>query len=80
MKLSKAQQDVIDKLKSGWQLGRLTGFDCGWWLQKGELGRGAQICDVKNNTVHALIKRGLIEQKRYGSITPFWGLTKEKKP
>jgi len=79
-KLSKAQQDVIDKLKSGWELGKGTSSQGYWWLQYGKLGHGDKAVDVNTNTAYSLMNRGLIEQKRYGFPTALWGLTEEKKP
>jgi hypothetical protein len=59
-KLSKNQQEVIDKMRAGWELGQDMSFQ-GWaWLQKGGLGKGGESMNVKLNTFHSLRERGII--------------------
>ena len=56
MKLSKTQQEVINKMKDGWELGRTTMglYSPRCWLQKGGLGKGGPTIDVSWATVKAL--------------------------
>ena len=79
MKLTRLQANVIDALKNGWELGRSATSEGRWWLQQGGLGRGGKTIDVHTNTALALMKRGLIENKRWGFPASQWGL-KGKKP
>ena len=60
MKLSETQQHIIDRMKSGWQLGTSMDLRSRSWLQKGGCGRGGESEDVHGNTVHALSDRKLI--------------------
>ena len=63
MKLSKAQQNVIDKMTSGWQLQvahSIGSRSC--WLQQGIFGEGGTSEDVKYSTLDALFRKGLIDQ------------------
>lgn len=60
-KLSGAQQEVIDLMRSGWELGVSTSFDGRCWLQKGGCGRGGESKSVNARTVSALREAGLIE-------------------
>lgn len=60
MKLSKRQQELVDLMKSDWQLGKSMGFSGRYWLQKGGCGKGGESKDVNANTAYALYKAGLI--------------------
>lgn len=60
MKLSRVQQDVIDKMRNGWELGCYSMSGCR--LQKGGLGKGGETQIVSHSTVHSLYKKGLIQQ------------------
>jgi len=60
MKLSETQQHVIDRMKSGWQLGTSTSLHPYSWLQKDGCGRGGESEDVHAGTVSALYNRGAI--------------------
>ncbi len=60
MKLSETQQHVIDRMKSGWQLGTSTSLHPCSWLQKDGCGRGGEAEDVHAGTVHSLLDRGMI--------------------
>ncbi len=61
--LSKNQQEVLDFMKKGWELGSSMGFDSRCWLQKDGCGRGGLSKDVNGNTFYALYQRNLIEIK-----------------
>lgn len=54
MKLSKVQQEVLDLMANGWELGRSEGFVSRCWLQKGGLGRGGEAKDVRSTTLRKL--------------------------
>ena len=72
MKLSKAQQNVIDKMLDGWELGWSHSWGRSCWLQKGHIGEGGKSEDVKCSTAEALFKRGLIKQRnRVASVMIF---------
>lgn len=79
MKLNAKQQDVLDKMANGWQLGySVEGRDSGWYsLQKGGQGFGGESIHLHGNTVDALHRRGLIKQV-YGFPTSTYILVKEK--
>ncbi len=62
MKLSKPQQNIIDKMANGWELGWSHSFLVRCWLQKGGIGAGGQSEDVSDRSVSALFKQGLIKQ------------------
>lgn len=78
MKLTKLQQEVIDYMKKGWELGSSTAISSRSWLQKDGLGRGGETRNVNGNTVSALCEKGLIQQK-YGYPTKKWFLDKRRK-
>jgi len=60
MKLSETQQHVIDRMKSGWQLGTSMDLRAHSWLQKDGCGSGGETEDVHGNTVSALWSKKLI--------------------
>ena len=62
MKLSKAQQEVWDKINNGWELGRATGFHSYSMIQKGGIGKGGESIKIRTSTVFALVGKGLIER------------------
>lgn len=64
MKLSKTQQDVVDLMKNGWELGSTMTFEGGCWLQENGCGRGGNTERVSNSTVHALLNKGIICEKK----------------
>jgi hypothetical protein len=59
-RLSKNQQNVLDKMKDGWQLGLHLGFHTRYWLQKNGCGNGGETMDVNAHTAHGLRNKGLI--------------------
>ncbi len=64
MKLNAKQQDVLDKMANGWELGYTTGCrSAGWYsLQKGGQGWGGETMHIHGNIVLVLEKRGLIKR------------------
>ena len=60
MKLSKAQQEVVNLLSDGWEIGHSLTFDGRFWIQKGGAGRGGESKNLNANTACALIKAGII--------------------
>lgn len=60
MKLSDSQQHVIDRMKSGWQLGTSMDLRAHSWIQKGGCGSGGDAEDVHGNTVSALFDKKII--------------------
>lgn len=61
MKLSKVQQDVLDKMRNGWELGIDTALYEYYWMQQGGLGKGGKSQNVSKATVRALVNRNLIK-------------------
>lgn len=76
MKLSNAQQHVIDRMKQGWQLGNSMTIGGRFWIQSGGCGSGGPSEDVNANTVQALVKRRLIDVDKQKFPTCTWKLTK----
>lgn len=62
-KLSKTQQEVVDLMRSGWELGNSGGFYSRTWLQKGGCGRGGDTKTVSVATLFALRKVNAIKVK-----------------
>lgn len=65
--MSRSQQDVITKMKEGWELGRSTmgvyrSSNPRCWLQKGGLGKGGETQHISLATLWALLDRKLIKQ------------------
>lgn len=77
IKLSKLQQDVIDKLREGWELGLSMTMDGGAWMQKDGLGRGGESMNVKKNTFFALRDKGIIKRVSENFPTARYVLTDE---
>lgn len=80
MKLNAKQQDILDKMADGWELGfHVGGFSPGWHsIQQGGLGRGGKSYHVNAGTVGALVNRGLVK-RFYGFPTSKYYLVKEEK-
>lgn len=76
MKLSESQQHVIDRMKTGWQLGETMTFEGGFWMQEGGCGHGGEHEKVGAGTVQALLKRRLIEMDQSKFPIRTWKLTK----
>ena len=76
-KLTKAQQDVIDKMKNGWELGRNTSFfsasPC--WIQEGGIGYGGKSQNVSLSTFMVLWNMELIESNSSSFPTETYHLT-----
>ena len=65
MKLSKAQQHVIDRMRDGWELGIMTDYSGRCWLQQGGIGRGGQSENVSTATVWVLRRMDLIVLEKH---------------
>lgn len=61
MKLSKAQQEILDLMNNGWELGKYGGLEPKYSIQKGGLGRGGESKIINYRTILALYKKGLIK-------------------
>lgn len=70
MKLSKAQQELLNLMNSGWELGRYGGAEPRYSIQEGGLGRGGKAKTVNIKTVWALLDRRLIKQVNDSSWYP----------
>jgi hypothetical protein len=70
-KLSKAQAEVVRKMKNGWELGESTGLSSRCWLQKGGIGKGGEAQSVSHATATVLLRAGIIEyaKKQYPTFT-----------
>jgi len=77
MKLSPAQQTVIDLMSDGWQLGRDMGFQGTCWLQQGGVGRGGKTKPVSSATLMALYREGIIVPVDYHWPMEKFGLKSE---
>lgn len=60
MKLTKAQERVVARMKEGWELGISLTMDGRVWLQKNGVGRGGETEMVHAATASALVKAGVI--------------------
>lgn len=60
MKLSKAQQRIVDLMNDGWELGYYDGLGGGYRIQKGGLGSGGDSERVRCDTAYSLIKKAVI--------------------
>ena len=65
MKLSKIQQEVIDLMRDGWELGQSKGFHESTWLQQGGCGKGGPTKKISSATLTALYDRGLIVKNEH---------------
>jgi len=62
-KLTDKQQQVLNDMKQGWELGYSTSITCQrYWLQFGGIGKGGRDKTVNKATVHALERKGLIKR------------------
>ena len=77
-KLTPLQQEIIDLMKDGWELGTAMGLNPRSWLQKGGLGKGGESKEIKSGTVHALAYLGYIERGESEFPTLHYRLKTEK--
>ena len=61
--LSKAQQNVIEKMREGWELGSSHAWGMHCWLQRGGIGCGGESQEFAPSTLNVLFTKGLIKQK-----------------
>ncbi len=61
VKLSKTQQEVVDLIKSGWELGQ-GGSSSNYrvWLQFGGVGRGGESKTISKATLRMLLKKEIV--------------------
>jgi len=72
MALSKAQQHIIDRMRTGWELGFSHAFGSRSWLQQGHIGEGGKSENVSSATVDVLFRKGIIKQQgRRGGVMVF---------
>jgi hypothetical protein len=73
VKLTKAQKDIIGRMRNGWGLGRSTWFGNRTWIQDGGIGRGGESKNINRDTADTLESKGLIKrdenQNGYSYIT-----------
>ena len=74
MKLSKAQQKVVDLMKEGWELGKSQSMSGRAWLQKDGVGRGGPVEKVNTNTFWSLYKKEIIKLKKQSFPTSIYEL------
>lgn len=78
-KLTPIQQEVIDLIKEGWELGSDLTINGSSWLQYKGLGKGGKSKKVSSATIHTLEYLGYIERASSKFPTLHWKL-KEDKP
>lgn len=78
-KLTPIQQEVIDLMNRGWELGADLSVSGRCWLQKGGLGKGGKSKNVNSSTVRTLEYLGYIERGERRFPTLHYKL-KEDKP
>lgn len=76
MKLSPRQQEVIDLMNDGWEMGVSVTMDSRCWLQKNGVGRGGKTLRVHGGTFNSLWDKGLIEPCEYSFPTRKYRLAK----
>jgi hypothetical protein len=78
MKITPAQQKIINMMNGGWNLGR---SHCGRsWLQKGGIGRGGEVLSVRSDVFLKLYKNGFIKSSKWSFPTEEYILTKSEVP
>ena len=75
MKLSKVQQNVLDKMRDGWELGMSHSFGVNCWLQKDGIGKGGESEDIRYSTLSVLFQKKLIKQRGRTGLTMVFELT-----
>ncbi|KKN59272.1 hypothetical protein LCGC14_0543710 [marine sediment metagenome] len=77
-KLTPNQQEVIDLMKQGWELGSELSIGGGCRLQKGGLGRGDETLTISPSTLRTLDYLGYIEVASSNFPTKHWCLKGQK--
>jgi hypothetical protein len=78
MKLSKAQQEIVDKMREGWALGKSSAWgknSC--WIQNGGPGKGGETRHISISTLKCLLESGAIEQIEHRYPTAIYQLTEK---
>ena len=72
-KLTEVQQEVIDLMKAGWELGQNESgaMNKRSWLQKDGLGRGGESKKISSATVQALILKKVIKKNYKFPVSRF---------
>lgn len=78
MKPSKAQQEILDLMANGWELGLCHGLAPRYWLQKGGLGKGGEIKNIRSAVPCKLVDLGLIKGVREEYPFASFALSKPK--
>lgn len=68
-KLSKVQESILRKMRSGWELGCDSGMDEYCRMQKGGIGKGGKAETVNIKTLMALERGGFIKRGKWGYPT-----------
>ena len=79
MKLSRTQQEIVDLLGAGWEIGWSRTLDGGVWIQNGGAGRGGESRKVNGSTARALVKMGKIQCVENSYPTARYRLTQNVK-
>lgn len=58
LRLSKPMSDLVEMINDGWSLKKTSTADASFWLFKS----GVTGCDVRSQTVWALMDRGVLKQ------------------
>lgn len=74
-KPTKKQQEILDLMANGWELGKDMGLNSFAWIQEGGLGKGGKSLSVSIATVHSLWKKDLIRIKSRQFPTTHYELT-----
>lgn len=79
MKLSKAQQEVVDKMQEGWELAISEGFYATSWIQKNGIGKGCESQDVRLSTAKCLANKCVVEVSGQRYPFTYYRLTEQYK-
>ncbi len=77
-KLTSLQQEIMDLIAQGWELGSSAGLGGRCWIQKGGLSKGGESKNVSSSTVHTLEYLGYIERGESHFPTLHYRLKTEK--
>jgi hypothetical protein len=74
-KVSPAQQHILERLSTGWQVGVNMTLDSRNWLQDGGAGCGGATERVSGDDVHALVTQRLVYQSKQSFPTSTYDIT-----
>ena len=73
--LTKNQQEIVDRIKAGWELGSTGGMGSSWWMQETGLGKGGRSIELNARTCQSLIDKKVIKQAGRGpGLSTKWEL------